>query len=75
MSIRDSKHGVKSGGRICRPDLQELAELAEKLLSIPASEITCERSFAIQNYICTSRSRRARHDLINARVKLMQGRG
>lgn len=59
----------------CRPDLLELAKLAEKLLSIPATEITCERSFAIQNYICTTRSRRAKHDLINARVKLMQGRG
>ena len=58
----------------CRPEWAKLAELAEGILSIPASEITCERSLSIQNYICTSRSRRARHDLVSARVKLMQSR-
>ena len=59
---------------LCGLDLSKLAELAVTLLSIPASEISCERAFSIHKYIRKDRCGHTNMDLVNARVNVLQSR-
>lgn len=65
---RSSEAGMGDDG------LQNLACVAAVILSIPASEISCERSFSVRNYISTARSRRAKKELLTGRLVLLNGR-
>lgn len=50
------------------PDWQYLARVAERIASIPASEVSCERSFSLRGYIQNKRNERSGEDLLQARL-------
>jgi hypothetical protein len=55
-------------GTSCR--WAELAEYAEIILSLPASEAENERTFSVRKYIVGDRGGRTQNDLLTARVRL-----
>ena len=46
----------------------QIAEIALRLLNIPATETSCERLISIQGFIAHKRCRRANSELLNARL-------
>lgn len=50
----------------------ELAHVAVKVLSIPASEISCEREFSLHKHVMKDRCGRSGRDLIDARINILE---
>ena len=46
----------------------DLAEIAERVVIIPASEVSCERAISLQGYIQTKRNARSKPDLLTAKL-------
>lgn len=45
-----------------------IAQIAERVVIIPASEISCERAISLQGYIQTKRNARSKPDLLTAKL-------
>ena len=49
-------------------DFKALAEIAVRVLAVPASEVSCERVVSRQGFIYTGRNNRMGDDLFEARL-------
>jgi hypothetical protein len=68
-NLPPSLHWVALGTAL---GLHTLKEVAEVLLSLPASEAENERTFSVRKYVVGPRGGRAKTDLVTARVRLRQ---